>query len=227
MMLDGLGRLGSQDTVSVETSGTELRGTKVVDVKVTVGLIYKVADSDVKIEVLTYEDGKLVTRQAGDGSTLWDYDMRSNTYSSTTYAQPDTGFAKDWKIRFFRTLRLRHTGVTSFTFRFLDEAFGSGMASGHWQPWIPTSSVERVDSTILCKAETPNHNELTYVFDGDDADGVTLIGAHYDQYAGAGPSTVKHWDTTVTTGVLPDKTEFGFIPPRGARMVSVEQHLGG
>jgi hypothetical protein len=194
---------------------------------VTIGLEFKPLDADVKIEVMTFEDGKIVSRQAGDGINLWDFDARTNTYSSSAYGDPENGLAKDWKQRFFRTLRLRTTGVTSFTFRFLDEAFGTGVAEGHWLPWIPTASVERVDTTILCKADTPNRNELTYFFTGDDSNGFTLNGATYDQFQNNGNGTVRHWDTTITTGVLPDKTDFGFVPPRSAKMVSVERHLGG
>lgn len=224
-MLQGLYRLSQVEKVTVETTGNERRGKDWIQVKVAAGLWLAPAENKVKLEVMTFENGKLVARQAADGQSLWDFDARANTYSSLVYADED-GLFTDWKQRVFRTLRLRTAGVTAFTVRLLDDAFGTGLSSGRWQPWIPVSSVSRVDTNVSCRAVNPAPNDTLYLLDGSDDDGFTLLGATLDQFDVSRQRVDKHWETTLTTGSLPENVDFGFVPPRGARVVTIDQRGG-
>lgn len=226
MMLMGLYKLNQTDKVTIETTGSERRGSTFVNLKVTAGLWYAPAEGKVKLEVMSFEDGKLVSRQAADGQSLWNFDVRSNTYSSLMYTNED-GLSNDWKQRVFRTLKLRTTGATAFTVRFLDDAYGTGLSTGHWQPWIPVSTVTRVDKSVACEAKSPGPNYTLYQLDGSDDDGWTLLGANYDQNDANGQRLDKHYQLTITPGQLPDNVDFGFVPPRGAKVVTIDQRLGG
>lgn len=226
MMMMGLYRLNQTDKVTIETTGSERRGSTFVNLKVTAGLWYAPAEGKVKLEVMTFENGRLVSRQAADGQSLWNFDVRANTYSSLMYAD-ENGLSNDWKQRVFRTLRLRTTGVTAFTVRILDDAYGTGLSTGRWQPWIPVSTLTRVDKSVASEAKSPGPNTTLYVLDGSDDEGWSLLGANFDQYDSTGQRLDKHYQLSVTAGELPDNVDFGFVPPRGAKVVTIDQRVGG
>ncbi|MBS1712721.1 MAG: hypothetical protein JST30_00140 [Armatimonadetes bacterium] len=223
MMVQALGRIASSDQIAVEATGTEKRGTTLVELKSTVGLLYRPAEGRVLIEVLNFENGKLVGRIAGDGLRLWSFDGRANTYSSYGYGTEDKGLDANWSAKFFQSLRLRTNGPSAFATKVLDDAMHLGTKATAWLPWIPTATVERQENSIVCNAGNPAPNTTTYFLDGDDESGYSLTAARFVQ-AGGQP---KKWDLTFTLGTLPENTEFGFVPPRGARMVSVGQATGG
>lgn len=225
MMGQGLYRLVQADKVSLETTGFEVRGRYSVQIKVQASLWHLPAEDKVKLELMTFEDGKLVSRQVADGHSLWNFDVRSNTYSSVVYSDED-GLARDWKQRVFRTLRLRSSGATAFTVRLLDDAFGTGMGTGKWAPWMPVSQVQRVDTNVSCRASSPKPSDTLYLLDGSDDEGFTLLGAVFDEYDRDRQRVERHWDLKVTGGKLHDTVDFGFVPPRGSKVVTVDQRGG-
>lgn len=227
MMEQGLAQLAGADKVKIVTTGQELRGDAAVDVKVTVGFVHNPAQNAVRLEVLSFENDRLIGRIAADGVSLWNYDARANTYSSTQYGTEESGLHRDWRGRFFPTLRLRSTGVVAYTLRLLDDAFGPNARPGSWRPWIPTALVERVDNTVQCTASTPAVNNTWYTFDGDETSGYLLLGGGYRQNVKDSNIVSKDWSFTVETGKLPDYTEFGFSAPRGAKLVAAERPSGG
>lgn len=226
MMRQAFQRLGLSEKVSIETTGAEIRGKQLVNVRVVIGYQQVLADSLARIEVMTFEDGRLISRQAGDGLNLWDFDARANTYSSSTYATSERGLLADWKQRLFHTLRLRTSGVTAFTFRHLDDAFGTGLKDDRWVPWIPVSALKREQTNVISRAGTPALNDTTYKLAGDDESGFSIEGSEFTLYDSAGDKSVKHWETTITPGQLPENTDFGFVPPKGARAIAVDQRSG-
>lgn len=226
MMLQGIYKIGRADKVSLTTTGTEFRGGRQIDVKVTAAFLFDPENEVIKLEVLSFEEGKLTSRQAADGAMLWDFNARSNSFTSSAYKDSEGGLYKNWKQRIFHTLRLRTTGATAFTLRVLDDVFGTGLATGNWAPWIPTATLERKNSNIIATAASPNTNTTIYFFSGDDASGFTFLGAEYDQLFNRG-GVEKQWSMTVVTGSLFDDTDFRFIPPRGAKAVAVDSRLGG
>lgn len=223
MMTQALSRIASSDKIAVEATGTEKRGTTLVELKSTVGFYYRPAEGRVLIEVLNFEDGKLTGRVAGDGLRLWSFDGRANTYSSYGYGTEDKGLDANWSAKFFQSLRLRTSGPAAFAAKVLDDAMHLGTKASVWSPWVPTATVERLENTVVCNAGNPAPNTTTYFLDGDDVSGYTLTGARFVQ-AGGQP---KKWELTFTLGALPENSDFGFVPPRGARMVSVGQATGG
>ncbi|MBS1722226.1 MAG: hypothetical protein JSS66_04380 [Armatimonadetes bacterium] len=220
MMLQGIQKLSVYDKVTVETLGQERRGASDVDLRVVAGLLCQPDSDRVKIELITYEDGKLVNRMAGDGTTIWIYDERSKTYSSSAYTDSEGALKQDWKHTFFGTLRLRASGATAFAVRFLDDIYGVGPALGEWRPWIPTATVTRVDKTVVCDATNPTANSTVYSFNGDDQTGWDLIGASFTQ-----PAQNRSWSLTVDPGHLPSDIDFRFVPPRGAKPVAIDRGL--
>ena len=222
-MVQALSRLASSDKIAVEATGTEKRGTNQIQLKSTIGLLYRPAEGHVFVEVLNFEDGKLIGRIAGDGIRLWHFDGRANTYSSYAYGSEDKGLDVSWSAKFFQSLRLKSTGPAAFAAKILDDAMNIGTKATAWLPWVPTATVERYDNTVVCNAGNPAPNTTTYMLDGDDSNGFSLTSAQYVQ-AGGQP---KKWDLTFTVGALPEHTEFGFVPPRGARMVTIGQSTGG
>lgn len=226
MMRQALQRLGLAEKVTIETTGAELRGNQLVNVRVVIGYQQNLGAHLARIEVMTFEDGRLVSRQAGDSLNLWDFDVRANTYSSSTYATAHRGLLPDWKQRLFHTLRLRTSGVTAFAFRHLDDAFGTGLKDDRWVPWIPISTLERDQSDVISRAATPAPSETTYDLSGDDESGFTLEGSVYNLYNAAKDKVTKHWETTITTGSLPADVDFGFVPPKSARPIAIDQRSG-
>jgi len=227
MMSQALQSLSLAEKVSVVTTGAEVRGSRLVNIRIVIGYQQRLAEGLVRIEILSFEDGKLASRQAGDGTNLWDFDVRSNSYSSSAYSTSEHGLSRDWKQRFFHTLRLRTSGVTAFTFRLLDDAFGTGPKNNQWLPWIPISTVSRSGNNVVCVSGSPSHNDTTYSLSGNDDEGYTLNGAAFSLFDSSGQRVVKNWDTTVTTGNLPEGTQFGFTPPKGARANAIDQRSGG
>ncbi|MBL8065449.1 MAG: hypothetical protein JNM34_06270 [Chthonomonadaceae bacterium] len=226
VMDSALDRLAMSDKVAVTTLGAEVRGTRVVDVKVTIAFYYKPLDHVLRLEAMTWEDAKLVSRQVADGEVLWDFDARANTYSSLVYG--DLGkLLPNWKSKVFRTLRLRTSGVTAFTFRLLDDAFGPGRGIQAWTPWVPMARSQMVDKSIQFTAKSPGPNKTTYGYDGDPESGYRLLGAAFRLWDSDEQAVLKRWDTALTVDSLPDNTDFGFTPPRGAKPVVIDQRLGG
>ena len=226
MMMQGLYKIGQAEKVKITTTGSEFRGGRQIDIKVTAAFYYQPESDVVKLEVLSWEDGKLISRQAADGNRLWDFDARANTFSSSDYKDSQGGLYRNWKQRVFHTLRLRTTGCTAFTLRILDDVFGTGLASGSWSPWIPTAQVARMGANIVATAQTPNKNRTLYSFSGNDDVGFTFLGAEYDQEFDKG-GLEKIWSTQIETGTLFDDTDFRFIPPKGAKAIAVDSRLGG
>ncbi len=224
MVSEGLRRLSQCQKVTVSVTGYEVRATRRVKVEVSAALLCQPESDTVKAEVMTFEDGKLVSREAADGENLWVYDVRSNSYTSSAYAK-DGKLVADWQKRLFQTLRLRTTGATSFGLRILDDAFGTGLVSGEWLPWIPTATIERQETHVVCTATNPNLNNTVYYLNGDDDTGFDLVGATFEQAGRTGTET--SWSLTIEKDKLPSDVIFGFVPPRNAHATAVDQRDGG
>lgn len=226
MMAQALYRLSQYDKISVETTGAEVRGNKVISLKTSTSMRYEPFNNLVQIETMTFEDSVLTTRLAADGRNFWNYDAKANTFSSYSYANED-GLKTDWKQRLFQTYKLRASGISGFTFRVIDEVYGSGIRGGKWLPWIPISTVHRSNNTIICESDSPSPNETIYSLTGSDEEGYDLVGVSFRQFDNSRDNVLKRWDLTITPGALLQSTDFGFVPPKGAKPIAIEQRPGG
>lgn len=225
-MAQALFKLSQYDKLSLETTGAEVVGNKVVSVKTTTSLRYEPFNNLVQLETMTWENDLLSSRFAADGTTFWNFNAKSNTFSSFAYATED-GLKTDWKQRLFQSYKLRATGISGFAFRIIDEVYGAGIKGGKWLPWMPTATLSRVNNTIICESDTPSPNETVYFLDGNDEEGYSLAGITFKQFDNAHNKVLKRWALTLTPGSLLQDTDFGFIPPKGAKAIALEQRPGG
>lgn len=220
MMRQSLYRLQQSSKLTLHCFGSDLRGTQNISTEVIWAIYVDLEHDDVRMEMLGYEDGKLVQRMAADGTRLWNYDAKLKTYSSREYVSTDGKLETNWRQRLFKPLKLHTTGMSAFTLRTLDDIWGLGLISGTWSPWIPTSVPERRSNFILAKSGTPNENQARYDFEGDDSSGFSLKEVRFQQWKPNGDEE-RNWTLEVLSGVLPLDTDFRFVPPKGARPIVI------
>lgn len=203
-----------------------------------------------KAEINDYLNGAHTHRIVADGTNLWGYDFRQNTYTSYRYGPYAGALPPGYRSTMFQEFTASTQGPAVFLARLLREVYSGSYAQ--FTAWLPMSS-----STVVSKAGKvtsmvdPIDQNRTYT--GDDLNYYVVYtyatrplrscAFHLSRtdlsspwrlseiyYAdainlNASNPRVVDWRITVSTGILPLSTNFVFIPPTTAKAIpNVRNH---
>jgi hypothetical protein len=211
-------RLQSERELTLTATASERRGNRRIVQEVTVGFVHRPGQGDVRLELTVHEGGLLVQRIAADGTRIWCWEARGDTYLSRPYGNDD-GLLPDWRLRLFSFLRAQTSGVSSFVARVLTDAYEGLTSQGQpWRPWIPTARLERSQGGVRAVAASPVPAVTTYVLDPKDGADAALTRIVHETTLRAGESEpALRWRVEIHPGRLPHDVQFGFTPPKGSR----------
>ena len=234
MMSGAIAELSTQRKFTMVLTGTELDKGVQSQIQITVAVQFTVEDKRqfARVETMSYRDGTLVHRFAGDGQRLWTYDVLKKEYSSVDYGVVATPI-QGMRHRLFQTMNTFGRGPYTLLTRILMDAFGEnatnvGNIRTQWVPWQPMAEVKVSGENIVCTASKPVPSQLVYVLESDPVFGFRLKGLdYYEQVKIAGRWRTRRWQVTIRRDYMPSDTSFGFVAPRGSRAVSVNIRKSG
>ncbi len=237
MMRSAMNELGSHEELTIVVTGLEIDGDKKTEIRLDLAVRFSllaVGDSFrqvAQLELLSYRDGRMTYRAAGDGDRYWHYDLAKKQYTSTEYGTAK--YVGQERSRMFKNMSVRSQGVQTFLSRLMADAFVTGLAStgatrSAWLPWRPTSTVTVDGSNVICESSIPSQSQLTYILESGTGFRHLLRGASYiEQSIISGRKRTVQWQALIVRDEIPRDTSFEFVPPVGSRAVSVEEAGGG
>lgn len=230
-MIDGaMAELASHNRFTVVLIGKETDGDVETGIRIDLAYSYSIVKGKPvsRIELLNMRGDALVSRIAGDGDRVWNYDVVRNQYSSSEYGTGN--FIGRERERLFQVLAQMSDGAQTFVSRLLIDSFArAGISRSQWMPWRPSSTVSLDPAgNVVCESSTPSPSQLTYVLAKDPFFRYRLTSAKYierSQISGR-PRTIE-WEATIYPDWIPKDTSYDFVPPKGSRPVSVSQAHGG
>lgn len=213
-MSDALAGLALNPRFTLQTLAEENTKGRPAESFVSIAVDNRLSEGAFRVEVNVHEDGKHVRRIVGDGTWLWDYSTKSNSYSSVAYGSAEGGLDPKWRQKLFSRLQILLEGPSLFTARIVADAYLAQPGSG-WTPWFPTSVLTRDPDGVLARAQSPYSASTRY-----------SIGPVLTKVVHRGwpmPGTYEQFVTTVFSGQLPPDANFAFVPPKGARVVAASQ----
>ena len=237
MMRSAMNELGSHELLTIVVTGVETDGDKKTEFRLDLAVRFSllaVGDSFrqvAQLELLSYRDGQLTYRAAGDGDRYWHYDLAKRQYTSTEYGT--VKYVGRERSRLFKNMLVRSQGAQTFLSRLMADAFvtglaGSGATRSAWLPWRPTSTVTVSGSDVVCYSGIPSQSRLTYILESGTGFRHWLRGASYiEQSTISGRKRTVQWQALIVPDEIPRDTSFEFVPPEGSRAVSVEEAGGG
>ncbi|MCG9895782.1 MAG: hypothetical protein MH204_09940 [Fimbriimonadaceae bacterium] len=179
------------------------------------------------LELNAWRDGRLVQRLAGDGTTLWNWRPLRNTYSSIQYQSSERPRPDH------RALMLAGAGRwadrdADFAVRMLRDIFstGAGLAA-RWTPWIggeqnPWVTYGNGTADVIFRADRLEA-QIAYRLVDNRLGGYDIGQIWYERVdRTTGVPTLVQWQATLLKDAIPTGTQYGFQPPRGARVVTVQ-----
>jgi hypothetical protein len=218
-LADQMGLLGKG---TVTTLATEVRHSRETTTRVSAAFSCPQGGKP-QLEVLTTRDGRLVQRMTCDGDSIWIHSILQNSYSSVPLSK-GAALSHDWRNRLFQTVLARSTGATVFTVSLLADAFGRRFAEGaRWEPWHRGAQVSLQGLDVTYRVASPSHAVFAYHLERDEDERLHWTGATFESLAEPGAEGFFRWSATVYPGQVPADFDPKFVPPKGARPMSIEQ----
>lgn len=230
-MIDGaLAELATHSKFTVVLLGKETDNKVETGIRIDLAYNYTIVDNRpvAKIELLNIRGDGLVSRVAGDGERVWNYNVAKNSYSSSEYG---TGqhIGKE-RTRLFQVLAKRSDGAQTFISRLMLDTFArDGRTGSRWNPWRPNSTVTVGPSgNIICDSNIPHLGRMTYILAKDRLFGYRLVGVkYYEESQISGRLRTIEWEATIYTEWVHKDTSYIFVPPKGSRSISVNEARSG
>lgn len=219
-----LSNLARQPAIHVSMSGYEQmdRAKTSFSSETTVKLENRTA----YLESQIYTGGKLVRRVVADGENLWSYDLLRREYSCVPYTEA----AASLGAAMARPFSAAMTGHFSALGQLISDIYVR--AGANWRPMIGLSQVSVVDPTPT----NPTYQvqavsnvgktgpQVTAYYDisqTSSAYGLESLGMTRRDFVGQQPRTVSWHMVVVWDAFDPKDADFSFVPPKGARSITV------
>jgi outer membrane lipoprotein-sorting protein len=194
----------------------------------------------IRAELLERQNGNLLHRAVGDGTTRWLYHVGRNEFSNSVYGAYQGAQPADMRSRLFQGLNQGSLGPASTLTRLAQDIFGGDVAQ--YREWLPLATVTLLQSgstsdtvrptryynasetQYFIQLTYPANNRRTMVFQvqrNTATDPWYLMAVYGAEDSGAGPTRRElDWQIQLSYPPLPlPAAHFQFIPPTNARPV--------
>lgn len=200
-----------------------------------------------QVELMDYRANRLIRRIAGDGTVLWNYDVNRNEYSSMTYGSFSGGSGSNYAGRLVQGLSAAAEGPSAYLVRLIRDMNAS--SGNSYRTWIPGGTAQLIQDgaqpyedpvrqgwkfravpTISYAAYalgSPARRSLVFELVQDQSGNWAFSRFFFAERSGSG-STSKfvEWVGRILPSGIPSSVMYGFIPPTGARPVSLPRSGG-
>lgn len=188
-----------------------------------------------QLDLTTYSNSALQERITADGVSLWTWKPAKKEYACMTYGNLEGGQPERYIKSLCQILDVEARGQAALAARLIHYAFSS-LDSGNppatdqmWAPWPAMADITLDGNDVVCTVGSPATMEVRYELEPYGQNQWKLKGVGYYEYVKMGAKhreTTWHLDIIRLANPIPPAA-FVFIPPAGARAVSLPARSGG
>ncbi len=174
-------------------------------------------------------------RITGDGTSLWMWKPAKKEYGCINYGNFEGGQPDRYARNLCQLIDVEARGHAALPARLIHQAFGNTDAGVSlpqdrlWAPWPAMADITIDGIDVVCTVGNPATMEVRYELQQLGQNKFKLVGIDYYELAAMGAKqreTNWHLDIVRLNQVIPPEA-FKFIPPAGAKAVSLPARTGG
>lgn len=237
MMGVAMDELGGNPDLRFALTGTEKYGNQQTSLELGVYL-HNGYDGTKRVAQIDLQVGKnngLDERITGDGTSLWMWKPAKNEYGALTYGNFEGGQPDKYVHNLCQLVDVEARGHAALAARLIQQAFGnsdSGVnvpVDQRWAPWPAMADIAIDGTDVVCTVGNPATMEVRYELQPLGSGKYKLTGVDYYEAAVMGAKkreTSWHMDIIRLNQPI-NPLAFKFIPPAGARAVSLPARSNG